>query len=195
MTSPHPHLQELFERLRRWSPLPLDLRLGLGRHVVTETVRAKQELCSLGIHCSSIWYSVDCWLANIEQLSTGNEEVSALYGPGEIFTDLKSLLRGEASSKSTIVISGTSLLHICRAQLVKMQPALSNTMLVANYMIELREQDHWRMELLSLGDQAKVDRFAERYPLNLLPGHICASYLRMTPSRFSMAKTRYNRSH
>lgn len=195
MAAPNPPLDALFDRLQKLSPLSLTLLTALTRQIVIQQVKAKQELCSMGIHCSSIWYSVDSWVVDLSQLSIGKEEVSALYGPGDIFTDLKSILQIEPSHKRAVVITGTTLLRICRADLIPLQPELSSTNLLAKYMLELRERDHWRMELLSLSDQAKVDAFAKRYPLNHLPGYICASYLRMTPSRFSKAKTLYNRSN
>ncbi|MFN0256768.1 hypothetical protein E6A44_014355 [Pedobacter ureilyticus] len=159
-----------------------------------QLVSARQQLNTSGRHLLHAWYSVDCWVTEQRLTEAGKSEVSAIYGPNTIFTDINSFLKGETSHKQLIVIHGSTLLKIDRQQFNLLRAYPETPLLLEHYLLLKQASDQWRLDLLALPDYQKFNRFASSYPVGQLPGILCASFLRMTPSRYSAAKKLYNRS-
>lgn len=187
------HIQSLTHLLGIWTPLSSDFKEDLEHYLQFQQVKAKQQLISVGIHLHSAWYSIDCWASAIRILPNGREEVTAIYAPNEIFTDIGSFLQGHPCQYQLDIINGSALLKIDRTHFNQLRSHHETATLLEHFLVLQQEKNEWRTDLLALPDQQKFDRFAKKYPIHQLPGKLCASYLRMTPSRYSTAKTQYNR--
>lgn len=187
------HLQSLVDLLNSWQPLSQGFRITIKSAMQALQVHPKQQLFSPGSHLQYAWYSIDCWIAAHRIMEEGKEEVSAFHRPNSIFTDIGSFLKGETSHQKLVVINGTNLLKIDRQHfnLLRLHP--ETPLLLEHYLLDQQYHDQWRLDLMSLSDKKKFNSFAVVYPVNELPGKLCASFLRMTPSRYSAAKKLYNR--
>ncbi|MFN0293481.1 Crp/Fnr family transcriptional regulator [Pedobacter helvus] len=187
------HLQSLTYLLGIWTPLSSNFKEDLKRYLQLQHVKPKQQLISIGIHLNNAWYSMDCWACAIHILPNGREEVTAIYAPNEIFTDIGSFLQGQLCQHQLDIIHGSMLLKIDRTHFNQLRSHHETATLLEHFLVLQQEKNQWRTDLLVLPDQQKFDQFAKYYPIHQLPGKICASYLRMTPSRYSAAKTQFNR--
>ncbi|WP_144371958.1 hypothetical protein [Pedobacter xixiisoli] len=159
-----------------------------------QIVRAKKELIILSKDIHYAWYSVDCWIAEYRTLTTGKEEVYAIYGPKQIFTDIDSFLKETASNHKFMIISGSRLLSIERNNFHILRKFRETALLLEHYMLKQWELDKWHSELMTYSDYQKVNHYAQKYPINDLPAKVSSSFLRMTPSRFSGARLQFNKN-
>lgn len=187
------HLHSLLALLSNWTELSTSFRRELSESMELQQVYPKQQLNYSGRHLNHAWFSIDCWVAAHRISEGGRAEVSAIYPPISIFTDISSFLRGETSHQQLAVISGRKLLRIDRQHFNLMRSHSETALLLEHYLLDQQHHNQWRLDLMSLSDTQKFNSFAAVYPTNHLPGNICASFLRMTPSRYSAVKTLYNR--
>lgn len=190
-----PHIQSLLQLLHSWYPLSKSFRTHIEGAMQQQAVKPKQQLFHYGAHVFSAWYSVDCWISQHHMLDSGLEEIIHFFRPGEIFTDLPSFLRGETTRSRAGIIEGSTLLSISRQQFSQLKPYPETAELLLEYMLQQEQKDLWRISMLALHEKEKVAMFAKSYPINHLPGNLCASFLRMSASHFSLAKNSYNRNH
>lgn len=195
METLNPNLQSLLALLHSWHPLSQGFRTELSKAIQPYSVQPKQTLYHYGIHLHAAWYSIDCWIAKHRIPENGNEEVSQFFQPGEILTDLTSFLKGQTTQTRATILEGSTLLHLSRPQFDRLKAHPETQALLQEYMLGQKHKEHWRMDLLGLNDQQKIHQFAQRYPINRLPASTIASFLRIPPSRFSILRGSYNRSH
>lgn len=194
----NPSAQQLKELL---SMLSANVRLSpkferaLVRAVDIQCIRTKKAISSDEKDLHYAWYSIDAWVAEYRNLQSGKSEVYAIYGPEQIFTDINSFLKQTISTHKFIAISGTNLLRIERNNFNQLRKFSETSLLLEHFMLQQWELDVWRSELMTYSDREKVRHYAQKYPINLLPNVISASFLRMTPSRFSAAKAAFNRTN
>jgi len=188
-------IDELLTLLGSWTLLSSKFKKALHLHMEPQKATPKRELDILSRDTGYAWFSIDCWVAEYQVLFSGKEEVYAIYGPKQIFTDINSFLKASASNHRFLVISGSRLLAIERHNFSHLRSFRETGVLLEHYLLQQREKDNWRLELMSYPDHGKVEFFATKYPINGLPNKISASFLRMTPSRFSAERSKYNRSH
>ena len=189
------YINELLILLSTNVPLTPKFERALTKSLEFQAVKAKKEVPNFSKDNRYAWYSVDCWIAEYRNLQNGKQEVYAIYGPKHIFTDINSFLKNTTSNHKFIVISGTSLLSIARTNFHQLRKFPETPLLLEHYMLKQWELDLWRSELMTYSDREKVNHYAQKYPINLLPNNISASFLRMTPSRFSAARATYNRTN
>lgn len=183
--------RSLINLLGSWTELSSSFRRELEDYLQIQYVKPKQQMVRLGRRLDFAWYSIDCWAASTHVLPNGNEEITAIYAPREIFTEIGSFLLGYPCQHQLNIINGNTLLKIDRQHFDQLRSHGETFLLLEYYFVLQQEKYQWRMDLLSLADQQKFEQFAKQYPIHLLPGKICASYLRMTPSRYSAAKNSY----
>lgn len=194
----NPSAQQLEELL---SILSANVRLSpkferaLVRAVDIQRIRTKSVISNEEKDLHYAWYSIDAWVAEYRNLQSGKSEVYAIYGPEQIFTDINSFLKQTISTHKFIAISGTNLLRIERNNFNQLRKFPETSLLLEHFMLQQWELDVWRSELMTYSDREKVYHYAQKYPINLLPNVISASFLRMTPSRFSAAKAAFNRTN
>lgn len=186
------NINELIELLGSWLSLSTQFKAALHSCMELQKVKAKKELTILSKDIHYAWFSIDCWIAEYRTLTTGKEEVYAIYGPKQIFTDINSFLTESESNHKFMIISGTRLLSIERSNFLFLRSFPETPLLLEHYMLQQWELDKWHSELMTYSDHEKAIHFAQKYPINLLPNIISASFLRMTPSRFSAERTKYN---
>lgn len=186
------HLQSLTDLLASWTSLSGNFKQDLKHYLELQHVRPKQQLTSIGTHLDTAWYSIDCWASAVHVLPNGREEVTVLYAPNEIFTDISSFLKAQACQHQLSIINGSMLLRLDRTHFNSLRSHQETATLLQHFLLLQQEKIEWRTDLLALPDQQKFDKFARHYPTHKLPGKLCASYLRMTPSRYSAAKTQFN---
>lgn len=192
MNGYHDPFHHLLTLLSSWTSLSPQFRRELNKSLALQHVNAKQELIAIGKHLQQAWYSVDCWVAEFRITEDGREEVSAIHSPNTIFTDINSFLTGDTSHQSFTVINGTQLISIKKQQFNQLRIYPETPLLLERYFLAQHQTDQWRLDLMYLSDRQKFNRFAAKYPVNQLPGKLCASFLRMTPSRYSAAKKFHN---
>lgn len=184
----------LLALLNTWFPISQSFKQELTKKMQLQPVKAKQLLNFSGKHINHAWFNVDCWIIEQRITETGKEEISAIYGPNTIVTDITSFLKGETSHRQLIVINGSTLLKIDRKHFNLLRSYPETPLLLEHYLLLKQASEQWRLDLMLLPDNQKFNLFAAHYPINQLPGKLCASFLRMTPSRYSAAKKLYNRS-
>lgn len=189
------HIDRLLAKLSVWVPLSARFRAELLQNLKFQQVREKQYLSSIGGHVNAAYYSADCWVSESRILKSGKQEVISLFRPGDLFTDLDSFLGGHTSQHLLRVISGTVLLSIDKKTFNRLRYHRETSILLEHCLLQQRQDDLWRLELLGLSDKEKTETYANRFPINFLPAHLSASYLRMTPSHFSKERANYNRKH
>lgn len=94
-----------------------------------------------------------------------------------------------------MVIEGEDLLYIKKEDFNILKPYPETFDLVQYVMLLEQEIEAWRVWIMTLKDEQKIEQFSSRYPMNRLPNHICASFLQMTPSRYSAEKAQFNRNN
>jgi|GEM_PF-4899530 len=187
------NINELIDLLNSWLPLSNGLKQALHGCMELQKVRARKELTILSKDIHYAWFSIDCWIAEYRTLTSGKVEVYAIHGPKQIFTDINSFLEETDSNHKFMIISGTRLLSIERANFNNLRSFEETPLLLEHYLLEQRKLDSWHSEVMTYSDHEKVRHYAAKYPINLLPNIVGASFLRMTASRFSAERTRYNR--
>ena len=185
------HLQSLTNLLATWAPLSSNFRQNLNHYLQLQHVKQKQELAAIGTHLNMAWYSIDCWATASHPLPNGRDEITSIYAPNEIFTDIGSFLMGHSTQHQLTIVQGHTLLKIDRTHFNQLRSHQETAALLEHYLLLQQDKHQWRMDLLVLPDQQKFNLFAKHYPIHELPGKTCASYLRMTPSRYSAAKNRH----
>lgn len=193
MKANEPHIKALLKLLQSWIPLSNTFKKAIHQCMQLQKVTPKKELHQLDTQQHYAWYSIDCWIAEYQTLPIGKEEVYAIYPPKQVFTEISSFLQQTTTKHKFIIISGRKLLCIDRSHFLQLRNFPETPLLLEHYLLQHNERDNWRLELMTYSDYEKVKHFAERYPINQLPAKISASYLRMTPSRFSGARLRLNR--
>ncbi len=187
-------IEDLLALLDSWLPLSPSFRNELSQTLTIQNVHPKQHLSQPGQHISLAWYSVDCILTAQQPLANGLEEAVAIYLPNTIFTDIHSFLQNSPTQQRLTLLEGSQLLAISKQRFQNLRSLPETTLLLEHYLLEQRQQDLWRLNLLAMKDNEKVATFAQRFPINHLPANISASYLRIDPSRFSRLRAQYNKS-
>lgn len=193
MNTPSTPTEDLLELLDSWLPLSVNFRNQLRAAMQLKQVSPRQQLCHPDQHITSAWYNIDCTIYVHQALPHGLEEIIAIYLPGQILTDPHSFLQNKPSRQRITVLEGNQLLAISKQHFKNLRCLPETPLLLEHYLLQQQQQNDWRLNLLALNDQEKVATFAQHYPINHLPGHICASYLRMTQAHFSTLKAQYNR--
>ncbi|RZM26958.1 MAG: hypothetical protein EOO88_15110 [Pedobacter sp.] len=194
MESQDQAIDKLLDLLYGWVPYTPAFKMEITQLMKFQSANAKQLLYPYGSHVTSAWFSYDCWAAQYERVSDGLEEVVKLHRPGDIFTDLNSFFRGNQATSKTIILEGSSLLQLTRSAYQQLKQYPETAELLQHYMLLQTDHEAWRLHLMSLSDRDKIKQFASKYPIHKLPASIAASYLRISPSRFSSLRGNYNKS-
>lgn len=194
MQSSDQAIDKLLEILYGWSPYAPAFKIEITQLMKSQKVKAKQLLYPYGSHVTSAWFSYNCWAAQLEKAKNGLEEVTKIHRPGDIFTDLNSFFRGNEATSKILILEGDSLLQMTKNCFQKLKQHPETTELLQHYMLLQTDHDAWRLHLMALTDQEKIKQFAEKYPINKLPASIAASYLRVSPSRFSSLRGNFNKT-
>lgn len=188
-------IQGLLDLLYGWSPYSATFRKCLIGILSAQHTQAREVLCARGTQVRAAWYSVDAWVLLWRPMENGEGEVARIYGPGEILTEPGGFFGGGPAQGELSVIQGSRLLRISRTDFAQLKKFAETFDLAQGYMLAEREMETWRLGLLALHEGERLAAFALRYPLSSLPAVACASFLRMTPSRFSAARASYLRTH
>ncbi|RZM23421.1 MAG: hypothetical protein EOO88_26210 [Pedobacter sp.] len=181
-------VDRLLEMLYRWAPLSASFRIALKDRLYLQKVKPKSVLLELGGHAKRIWYSLDCTVIGYDYTRGSGEYVNRIYLPGDIFTDLNSFFQLKATTSKLVVVQGMELLCIGREEFSALKSFDEGFDLMQQIMLTEHDLQVWRGWIMTLRDEQKVREFNSRYPMYHLPNHICASFLQMTPSRFSAIK-------
>jgi hypothetical protein len=187
------HVNRLLDILYSWVPLSASFRIALKGLIYSQRVQAKTILLEPPAHALKGWFSVDCFIAAYAYDGGGQEHVERIYLPNDLFTDLFSFFQNKPSRLKLIVIEGEEMLFIKLEDFRLLKTFTEMVEIVQYAMLKEHELESWRAWVMTLNDRQKVYQFSLHYPVHLLPNHICASFLQMTPSRFSAEKGRLTR--
>lgn len=181
-------VESLLDRLYHWAPLSASFRMLLKEKIGVQQQVAKSILLDQGAHAKRIWYSVDCIVIGYDYGRGSSEYVNRIYLPGDIFTDLGSFFHLTATKSKLLVLQGSELLYIGRENFSELRIYPEGFDLMQQLMLREHDLQVWRGWLMALRDEQKVKEFGVIFPIYQIPNHIAASFLQMTPSRFSAIK-------
>lgn len=181
-------VESLLDMLYQWSPFSASFRMLLKKMVSLQTASPKSVLLDQGAHAKRIWYSLDCIVIGYDYSRGSGEFVSRIYLPGDIFTDLNGFFQSSASNSKLVVLQGSDLLYIGRESFSELRLYPEGFDLMQHLMLKEHGLQVWIGWLMTLRDEHKVKEFGLRYPIYQIPNHVSASFLQMTPSRFSAIK-------
>jgi hypothetical protein len=187
------HVNRLLDVLYSWVPLSASFRIALKGIIYSQRVQVRTILLEPPAHSLKVWFNVDCFIAAYAYDEGGQEHVERIYMPNHLFTDLFSFFQNKPSRLKFIVIEGEEMLFIKSEDFKLLKTFAETTDIVQYAMLKEHELETWRTWIMTLNDCEKVHQFSLHYPIHLLPNHICASFLQMTPSRFSAEKARLTR--
>lgn len=182
------YTNRLLEVLNSWVPLSVSFRLALKEKIGIQPVAARQVILDPPEHVKGAWFSLDCFIVGYGPNNMGDVSVSRIYQPNHIFTDLPSFFQHKPSHLKLVIVDGSELLYFKKEDFDGFKEFTETFDLVQHLMFLEQEIEAWRGWLMTLRDGQKVREFGLRYPIYLLPNHICASFLQMTASRFSAEK-------
>ncbi|WP_124580202.1 Crp/Fnr family transcriptional regulator [Pedobacter sp. KBW06] len=186
-------IDTLLEYLNLMVPISPSFRREIRSMLTQHSFIGKHLLVNPGTYVNRAWFNVDGFVIASLVEENGTERVIRIYQPWQIFTDMFSFLKSRPSTLKFSVITKCTLLVIQRSdyETLKIYPETQD--LFSNIMWEEQKIEIFRTRLMTLTDQSKVIEFASVYPINKLPNKVCASFLKMTESRFSIAKAKFNR--
>ncbi|MES2418327.1 MAG: hypothetical protein V4541_09070 [Bacteroidota bacterium] len=186
--------ERLLELLYNWVPLTPSFRISLKALLHLQHENPKTILLNPPKHASRAWFSLDCFVVAYTYDESGNLNVVRIYMPNDIFTDLSSFFQDRPAKLKLTIIQGNELLYIKKEDFNTLKIFPETFDLVQHIMLVEQDLEAWRVWIMTLKDEQKVHEFSLRYPMNLLPNHLCASFLQMTQSRYSAEKAFCNRS-
>jgi len=184
----------LLDLLDSWVPLSISFRIKLKELLHIQKESSKAILLSPPDHATKAWFCVNIYVAGYTYNESGDLNVVRIYKPNDVFTDLPSFFQDKPAKLKLIVIQGEELLYFKKEDFYILKSFPETFDLVQHVMIMEQDLEAWRVWIMTLKDGQKIQQFSQHYPINLLPNHICASFLQMTPSRYSAEKALYNRS-
>ncbi|PYF74568.1 hypothetical protein B0O44_10313 [Pedobacter nutrimenti] len=189
------YINRLLDVLYNWVPFSVSFRVALKELLFIQQENPKAVFLDPPDYAIRAWFSANCFIAGYAYNESGNLNVVRIYMPNDIFTDLTSFFQNKPTKLKLVVIKGEDLLYIKKEDFNSLKPFPETFDLVQFVMLMEQEIEAWRVWIMTLKDEQKVQHFAQRYPINLLPNHIGASFLQMTPSRYCAEKAVYNRNN
>lgn len=187
------YANRLLDVLYSWVPLTVSFRTALKALLRSQRVGTRAILLNPPDHALKGWFSVNCFIVAYAYDEGGNQHVERIYMPDDVFTDLFSFFQNKPARLKFVVIQGEEMLFIKKEDFKLLRAYAETVDLVQHVMLKEHALESWRAWIMTLKDDHKVHQFSLHYPINLLPNHVCASFLQMTPSRFSAEKARFNR--
>lgn len=188
------HINQLLDILYHWVPITASFRNSLVALLHQQQEKPKAILLNQVAHANKIWFSINCYVAAYTYNQSGEMQVARIYMPNNLFTDLPSFLQDKPAKLKLVVIQGTELLYIKKEDFSRLKQFPETFDLVQHVMFMEQEIETWRVWIMTLKDEQKVQQFSLCYPMNLLPNHICASFLQMTPAKYCIEKAACNRN-
>jgi len=189
------YINRLLDVLYEWVPFSVSFRIALKELLFIQPENSKAVILDPPGYAIRAWFSVNCFIAGYSYNESGNLNVVRIYMPDNIFTDLASFFQNKPAKLKFIVIQGEELLYIKKEDFSSIKMFPETVDLVQYVMLKEQELEAWRVWIMTLKDGQKIEQFALHYPMNILPNHICASFLQMTSSRYCAEKSLYNRNH
>ncbi|RQO79073.1 hypothetical protein DBR40_04965 [Pedobacter sp. KBW01] len=189
------YINRLLDVLYKWVPFSVSFRVALKELLFIQQENPKAVFLDPPDYAIRAWFSINCFIAGYSYNESGNLNVVRIYMPDNIFTDLASFFQNKPAKLKFVVIQGEELLYIKKEDFSSIKMFPETVDLVQYVMLNEQELETWRVWIMTLKDGQKIEQFALHYPMNMLPNHICASFLQMTPSRYCAEKSLYNRNH
>ena len=189
------HIDRLLDILYGWVPFSVTFRVALADLLRGQNETPKSLLLTPPEYAIRAWFSINCYVVAYAYNESGDLNVVRIYMPDDIFTDLNSFFQNKPAKLRLMIIQGEDLLFIKKEGFNTLKSFPETFDLVQYVMLMEQEIEAWRVWIMTLKDEQKIEQFSLRYPMNQLPNHICASFLQMTPSRYSAAKANFNRNN
>lgn len=185
------YANRLLDQLYGWVPLSVSFRLALRELIKLQREFPKSIIIDSSQHAKRMWYSLDSFVVGYDYTRGNGQKVTRIYLPGDVFTDLSSFFQNKPAKLKLVILQGGDLLYVTRADFNGLRQYAEGFDLIQHLMLLEQELESWRGWIMTLRDEQKVAEFNQRYPMYLLPNHICASFLQMTPSRYSAVKANF----
>jgi hypothetical protein len=184
----------MLDVLYKWVPLSASFRIALRDLMNLQQESPKAILLNPPDHAVKAWFSVNCYVAAYTFDADGGQHVVRIYMPDDAFTDLFSFFQDKPSRLRLVVIQGEELLYLKKEDFNSLRLFPETFDLVQYVMLMEQELEAWRVWIMTLKAEQKVQQFSLRYPMYLLPNHICASFLQMTAAKYCVEKALCNRN-
>ena len=185
---------KLLDMLYSWVPLSTSFRIALRDLLYLQLENPKAVLLNPPDHAIKAWFSANCYVAAYAYSESGDLNVVRIYMPNDIFTDLFSFFQDKPAKLKLMVIQGEELLYIRKEDFSALKLFPETFDLVQYVMLMEQDLEAWRVWIMTLKAEQKVQQFSLHYPMYLLPNHICASFLQMTPAKYCVEKALCNRN-
>ena len=160
--------------------------------IVNQVAEQKSvNLSTIGTHYNTAIFLANGHVKSKYYNETGDEIITRIYGPGEIFTDLNAFFMHERVSVELTTITPCDLLVLNREDMVMLKKYPETDKLKNAMFLVEKELDFQRTLMMMMKPKARFIHFAERYPFTQLQNKVCANFLNLHDSDYCTFKSNY----